>query len=141
GKGKLIYARHCAECHEVGRPHTNKPIPIDEIGTDRERMDTWIQSAAAEANRRVKEMGIERQDMVKQSGYCSPPLDGVWMRAPYLHNGSVPTLRDLLEPVAQRSTSFYRGFDVFDPVNVGFVTQGPAAGRAGWKHDVNERGN
>ena len=36
----------------------------------------------------------------KTFGYANMPLDGVWLRAPYLHNGSVPTLRDLLEPAA-----------------------------------------
>ena len=38
----------------------------------------------------------------KTHGYANMPLDGLWLRAPYLHNGSVPTLRDLLEPAAQR---------------------------------------
>ena len=50
------------------------------------------------------------------------PLDGVWLRAPYLHNGSVPTLRDLLEPVENRPKAFYRGYDVFDQVKLGFMT-------------------
>jgi hypothetical protein len=50
------------------------------------------------------------------------PLDGVWLRAPFLHNGSVPTLRDLLNPSTERPTVFYRGYDVFDPVKVGFVS-------------------
>lgn len=139
--GKPIYAQHCAECHDVGAPRTNKPMPIEEIGTDRERMDTWTQAAADEANRRVKEMGIDRPDMVKIAGYCSPPLDGIWMRAPYLHNGSVPTLRDLLSPEGERPKSFHRGYDVYDPANVGFVTTGPAAERTGWRHDTAERGN
>jgi hypothetical protein len=77
--------------------------------------------------------------MVKNHGYCSPPLDGLWMRAPYLHNGSVPTLRDLLEPT--RPATFYRGYDVFDPVNVGFISSGPEAEHAGWRVDVTVRGN
>ena len=79
--------------------------------------------------------------MVKQNGYQSPPLDGLWMRAPYLHNGSVPNLRDLLKPVADRTTDFYRGYDVYDPVNVGFITQGPAAIQQGWEEKIAERGN
>ena len=62
-----------------------------------------------------------------------------WLRAPYLHNGSVPTLRDLLKPVAERPKVFYRGYDVYDPLDVGFVTQGPAAERIGTRYDVNER--
>ena len=86
-------------------------------------------------------MGIDRPNMVKIAGYQSPPLDGVWMRAPYLHNGSVPTLRDLLAPVPARPKTFYRGYDVYDPANVGFVTAGFDTKRLGWLHDTTERGN
>jgi hypothetical protein len=139
--GKPIYQKYCAECHDVGKSRTSTPIPIDEIKTDRERLDTWTKPAADEANRRVKEMGIDRPNMVKNFGYCSPPLDGIWLRAPYLHNGSVPNLRELLEPVEKRTKVFYRGYDVYDPVNVGFVTSGAEAERMAWKLDVNERGN
>jgi hypothetical protein len=140
-KGKPIYVHYCAECHDVGAPRTSKVIPIAEIGTDRERLDTWTQAAADEANQAVKDLGITRPNMVKNQGYCSPPLDGLWMRAPYLHNGSVPTLRDLLEPVEKRPPVFYRGYDVYDPVDVGFISQGPEAGRVGWKQDVKVRGD
>ena len=140
-QGKAVYDAQCASCHDVGQKFTNKPVPLAEIGTDVERANTWLQSAADEANRRVKEMGIDRKNMVKIEGYQSPPLDGIWMRAPYLHNGSVPTMRALLSPVAERPKVFHRGFDVYDPVNVGFVTDGFDTQRLGWKHDVNERGN
>lgn len=140
-KGKPIYAQHCGSCHDVGGKHTNKPVPFAEIGTDVERANTWLQSAADEANRRVKEMGINRPNMVKIEGYQSPPLDGLWMRAPYLHNGSVPTLRDLLAPLEARPKVFHRGYDVYDQVNVGFVTSGFDTKRLGWKHDTAERGN
>lgn len=140
-KGKPIYQKYCADCHDVGAPRTSRLIPIEEIGTDRERMDTWTQAAADQANAAVRSLGIIRPNMVKQSGYQSPPLDGLWMRAPYLHNGSVPTLRDLLLPADQRPQIFYRGYDVYDPVNVGFVSQGADAGREGWKQDAKTRGD
>lgn len=140
-RGHALYAQHCASCHDVGGRYTNKPVPPNEIGVDLERLNTWTQGAADEANRRVKEMGINRPNMVKIEGYQSPPLDGIWLRAPYLHNGSVPTLRDLLKPVAERPKVFYRGYDVYDPLNVGFVTSGFDTKRHGWKHDVTERGN
>jgi hypothetical protein len=104
-------------------------------------MNTWTQGAADEANRRVKEMGITRPNMVKIEGYQSPPLDGIWMRAPYLHNGSVPTLRDLLKPPSERPKIFFRGYDVYDPINVGFVAEGFDIKRYGWKLDTAERGN
>ena len=116
-------------------------MPLEDVGTDRERLDTWNQAAADEANRRVKEMGIDRPNMVRIEAYQSPPLDGLWMRAPYLHNGSVPTLRDLLRPVAERPTVFYRGYDVYDPENVGFRTSDFNRRLYGWKHDTQERGN
>jgi hypothetical protein len=86
-------------------------------------------------------MGIFRANMVKIEGYQSPPLDGIWLRAPYLHNGSVPNMLELLEPVERRSEVFYRGYDVYDEENMGFVASGPEAERSGWRHEVAERGN
>ena len=52
-------------------------------------------------------------------GYMAIPLDGIWSRAPYLHNGSVPTLAALL--TGERPAQFYRGNTTFDQVNVGFT--------------------
>ncbi|MDQ3621900.1 MAG: hypothetical protein M3463_05335 [Verrucomicrobiota bacterium] len=140
--GKPIYDAQCARCHEPGAEYTNLVIKIEEVGTDIERMKTWNKQAAEEANRRVQQMGINRPPMVELDpyGYVSPPLDGLWLRAPYLHNGSVPNLRELLEPVEKRSKIFYFGYDVYDPVNVGFVTSGPTAERVGFKHDTSLRG-
>lgn len=140
--GKPIYDEHCASCHDVGREYTNKVIPIDEINTDRERMDTWTQAAADEANRRVREMGIDRPDMQKHFGYISPPLDGCWLRAPYLHHGTVPNLTELLKPGPERIRVFYRGCDLYDPINVGFVSSGPEVeGKGFFRLDTSERGN
>ncbi|WP_433994183.1 hypothetical protein [Bradyrhizobium japonicum] len=50
-------------------------------------------------------------------------MDGVWATAPYLHNGSVPPLRDMLVPHAKRPMSFCVGSRAFDPVNVGLATK------------------
>ena len=77
----------------------------------------------------------------RTDGYATMPLDGLWLRAPYLHNGSVPTLRDLLRPPEQRPTVFNRGHDVDDYVGVGFVTSGPESERTGVRYDTGERGN
>lgn len=55
-------------------------------------------------------------------GYKFRPLTGIWATAPYLHNGSVPTLYDLLLPPTDRPKSFYVGTREFDPVKVGFKT-------------------
>ena len=56
--------------------------------------------------------------------YKARPLNGVWASAPYLHNGAVPTLTDLLHPPAQRPATFTVGRLEYDPLNVGFVAQG-----------------
>jgi hypothetical protein len=58
-----------------------------------------------------------------RQGYAAGPLDGIWARAPYLHNGSVPTLRHLLaprNPGTQRPEKFVRGSIRYDSSNVGF---------------------
>lgn len=77
----------------------------------------------------------------KTHGYANMPLDGLWLRAPYLHNGSVPTLRALLEPAERRPSIFFIGYDVYDYTNVGFVAEGRAAAAAGWRFETAARGN
>jgi hypothetical protein len=78
----------------------------------------------------------------KTNGYANHPLDGIWLRAPYLHNGSVPTLRDLLEPPALRPRVFYRGYDLYDSQKVGFVSDVPRAGvQAFTLYDTSVPGN
>ncbi|MBW0004550.1 MAG: hypothetical protein JO216_13795 [Hyphomicrobiales bacterium] len=56
-----------------------------------------------------------------QDVYKAAPRDGVWATAPFMHNGSVPNLYEMLIPAAQRTKKFWLGGD-FDPVKVGFDT-------------------
>ena len=137
--GEVIFKAKCAGCHDG--PHVATVIPIEEIRTDRNRLDTWTQQAADGTNRAVTVLGIKREGVIKTQGYKSPYLDGIWLRAPYLHNGSVPTMRDLLKPVGERPKLFYRGYDLYDPENMGFVSQGEPAMRVGSKIDVTQKGN
>ena len=60
--------------------------------------------------------------------YAARPLYGVWAAAPYLHNGSVPTLHDLLSPPRQRPTAFPLGPREYDPVKLGFVVDVACSG-------------
>jgi hypothetical protein len=69
------------------------------------------------------------------------PLVGVWLNAPYLHNGAVPTLTDLLEPADRRPQRFFRGYDVYDPGRIGFRSQGPDAEHEGEMFDTTQPGN
>jgi hypothetical protein len=139
--GQVVFERNCAQCHASERTGTR--VPVEEVGTDRERLKTWSKQAAIESNKIVRSFGIERRGLVENepSGYIAAFLDGIWLRAPYLHNGSVPTMRDLLKPAAERPKVFYRGYDVYDPVDVGFVTKGAEAERVGTRYDVSQRSN
>ena len=77
----------------------------------------------------------------KTDGYVVPALDGVWARAPYLHNGSVPSLVDLLNKSSDRPKRFYRGYDVYDPENVGFISNDTAANEFSFLVDTTVKGN
>lgn len=55
--------------------------------------------------------------------YRARPLDGIWATAPYLHNGSVPSLYELLKPANKRKKRFYVGSNKFDTKRVGFKTK------------------
>ena len=71
---------------------------------------------------------IDRSDPSSKRGYLATGLEGTWARAPYLHNGAVPTLRHLLAPKnadSMRPAKFVRGCVNYDTTNVGFV----------WEHD------
>jgi hypothetical protein len=58
----------------------------------------------------------------REPAYKARPLDGIWATAPYLHNGSVPNLYELLLPPQKRSKTFHVGSRKFDPVKVGYIT-------------------
>ena len=62
-----------------------------------------------------------RQPPPNVQAYKARPLDGIWATAPYLHNGSVPNLYQLMLPPDDRDQSFYLGARQFDPKHVGFV--------------------
>jgi hypothetical protein len=124
-RGATLYNEYCADCHGAsGRDFSGKSVgqvtPWAEIETDRRRLDSYTYDLAVNQSTLYAGYPWRFQNFRKTDGYANMPLDGLWLRAPYLHNGSVPTLRDLLEPAARRPKVFYRGYDVYDPVKVGF---------------------
>jgi mono/diheme cytochrome c family protein len=139
-KGAPIYQRDCASCHEVGGARVGQVTPISELGTDRERLDSFTGELAKYMNTIGAGKPWKFSHFRKTDGYANMPLDGLWLRAPYLHNGSVPTLRALLYP-EERPAEFYRAYDVYDWVNLGFTSSGPEAERVGVKYSTKERGN
>ncbi|MBP5073808.1 hypothetical protein HUS84_07325 [Pseudomonas chlororaphis] len=55
--------------------------------------------------------------------YKARPLAGVWATPPFLHNGSVPSLYQLLSPQAERAGTFYKGTFEYDPKHLGYRTE------------------
>jgi mono/diheme cytochrome c family protein len=74
----------------------------------------------------------------RTNGYVARELAGVWATAPYLHNGSVPTLYHLLLPAGKRPAKFPLGQRDYDPVKVGYTT---AVEKPRFTFDVSKRGN
>jgi mono/diheme cytochrome c family protein len=83
-------------------------------------IDEWLRSTGAA---RAEIEGDRPNCLAAGFGYKARPLNGVWATAPFLHNGSVPTIYDLLSPVAERPKVFLLGDPSFDPVRVGIVTR------------------
>jgi mono/diheme cytochrome c family protein len=145
--GRTIYENNCASCHAFGGSLTGQVTPIQEIGTDRGRLDSYTYETLSNQNTLFADISYQGKDQRfqnfrKTNGYANLPLDGVWLRAPYLHNGSVPTLRDLLESPENRPQEFYRGYDVFDRDKVGFVSNVESEnGKQYFKFDTSLPGN
>jgi mono/diheme cytochrome c family protein len=140
-KGKELFQQHCARCHshEPGSK-AGQVIPLAELGVDRNRSE-MLDAKVAKAIDGVTHESWKIRTFKVSGGYAAQLLDGIWARAPYLHNGSVPTLRDLLEPAEKRPKLFYRGYDVYDPVRGGFVTSGAEAEKHGFRFDTRLPGN
>ncbi len=72
--------------------------------------------------------------------YMARELKGIWATAPYLHNGSVPTLYHLLYP-EQRPAKFAVGNREYDPAKIGYSSEIPTAPNSFWIYDTTEPGN
>src|SRR5208283_3940800 len=97
---------------------------------------TWTEADAQRMNHLTEALGMTGAALQGAQGYVAKPLVGVWLLGPYLHNGSVPTLVDLLSPPGSRPAVFYCGYDVLDQARVGFVSTGPDAVAGGFRFDT-----
>ncbi len=119
--GAAVYARHCAACHgdygwSGARPVLQRfPNWIGNVGTDKLRADAFDRPLADAVGKMRYRSLIAVQT---GRGYAAPPLAGLWASAPYLHNGSVPSLAALLSP-AERPRRFLVGGHALDWDQVG----------------------
>jgi cytochrome c peroxidase len=132
-----LFAAHCGSCHGSYGPGAEFPekiVAIEEIGTDRVRFDSLTAKERSELNESwFGHHGRDTASLRNREtpvGYVAPPLDGIWATAPYLHNGSVPTLWHLLHP-AERPAVWRRTPTGYDRSRVGLEVEELAAMPAG----------
>lgn len=139
--GETIFGELCYSCHGSTGESTFDVIELAEIGTDPNRVNV-VTEEGIQATNDLWGYGWELDQFTKTNGYVSNLLDGIWLRAPYLHNGSVPTLRDLLSPASERPATFYRGNDTYNQADVGFVSTLSSEGKKKYtKIDTARQGN
>jgi len=100
-EGGVVFVEHCSKCHGSygeGGEYPNLLIPESIVGTDSLLFRANYQSTQFVNwfNKSWFAQGDHPARLEPFSGYIAPPLDGIWITAPYLHNGSVPTLEAVL---------------------------------------------
>jgi hypothetical protein len=150
GRGANLYAKYCADCHDAPKTGEAfvKLFELDDIKTDPERAKMFAEKLPkdspfpdvlfSEAIKSVlfklktkeianfpaaekKEIEDQPVDWRGPGKYSARTLKGSWSTAPYLHNGSVPTMDDLLKPAKDRPTKFYVGSHQYDIEKLGYV--------------------
>jgi mono/diheme cytochrome c family protein len=98
----------------------------------------WFVRNGVPEERRREMVEDRRNEWRAPLAYRARPLDGAWATAPFLHNGSVPNLYQLLLPAPRRDAAFFTGSRSFDPRQVGFET---AEFPGGFRFDATLPGN
>ncbi|MCB0648110.1 MAG: c-type cytochrome [Saprospiraceae bacterium] len=145
-QGKLLFENHCSKCHGTygsAGVYPNLLIDIKEVNTDEAVISfyqnntsfvdwyngSWFAKAPYQAN------------LVPGNGYIAPPLDGIWASAPYFHNGSVPSLYDVLKssdrPKIWRKSNQK---DNYDHSKVGLKYEVVTSKTDGYTFDTNTKG-
>ncbi len=119
-KGAGVYAARCAGCHDFGSPLIGQAIPLEDIGTDPHRLWSYTDTLRRAQIDYTSGYSWAFRTFRVTDGYATQPLDGIWARAPYLHNGAVPSIWDLLSPDAERPVAFEVGVDIYDQQRMGF---------------------
>jgi len=117
-KGKVIFENSCSQCHGTYGANGEFPnllIPESVIGTDSllNQSNYQYSDMVIWYNKSWFSKGDHPAALVPFNGYIAPPLDGVWVTAPYFHNGSVPTIDAVLNSKL-RPTYWTRNFEQED---------------------------
>ena len=115
-QGKPVFEATCAKCHGTygeGGIYPNQLVPIADVGTDPALATGETQFSETYVGWFNSSFWGEVSRFEASRGYVAPPLDGVWATAPFLHNGSVPTIAALLDS-STRPKYWVRTFDSSD---------------------------
>ena len=145
-RGAAHFAAHCAKCHDpADGTLPDSLVDLKEIGTDptrlhnyarklgdrefptalRDEVTKYLRQAYKDENldaAEVKALESLPNQWRTTNGYVARNLAGAWATAPYLHNGSVPTLHAMLLPAKDRPKTFPLGHRDYDPAKVGYTT-------------------
>ena len=156
-QGEQIFNQKCLACHQ------DKMFPQMQVGTDPNRANSFGQAVGVTPfpkaispilnglkKRAFADDGISPAEQATMDAspviwrapaqYLARPLNGIWATAPYLHNGSVPTLYDVLHP-ERRPAKFATGIREFDPARIGYQDDVTATGPNIWIYDTTQPGN
>ena len=117
-QGKELFENNCSKCHGTygDKPkYPNKIISLKVIGTDTKRFFGITKDFGRFYNsswfsKEIQGWFSDDYKARETDGYQAPPLDGIWATAPYLHNGSIPSVYTLLNSKA-RPKVFTRDFE------------------------------
>lgn len=134
-QGAEVFQTHCSGCHGSYGPtgsYPNLVVALEVVGTD----PAYALQAYRDSDRFMRWFNRSWYAGIAEArpapGYIAPPLDGVWATAPYLHNGSVPSVHALLDS-STRPTYWTRSFDStdYDPDALGWNYQELSEGKVG----------
>ncbi len=142
-RGEILFLDHCSVCHGTPSNYPNYLVDFEILKTDSLLALTnyAYDDFLAWYNESWFNKVPNSASLVPGNGYVAPPLDGVWATAPYLHNGSVPTLWDLLNS-GDRPTYWRRTFDSndFDHEKIGWNYTTPPTKQDKRTYDATLRG-
>jgi hypothetical protein len=155
-RGKQVYAAHCDSCHGhregkswVRGKRQDEVVPVAELGTDPARVsfrfyeelpDVLVDMFPERHPLRSKREDLRPGPRGRTHGYLNAPLHSMFAHAPYLHNGSVMTLAELIN-LRPRKQLFYRGNHVYDPIDAGLIAPTRPDPKHYFEFDGNKPGN
>ena len=136
-QGKAIFESTCSRCHGTYGDEEHYPnmlVDIAVVGTDSALIDQARDSGEPWVSWFNSSYYGELTEARPGNGYVAPPLDGIWATGPYLHNGSVPNLEQVLDSTSRPVLWMHTARDGNDPDSFDTV-------RVGWLHETPDFGD